>query len=112
MMTKKRIQVSMIAVVICLAAVGWSSNVEAACDNATFTCHDINWTKLGEVSVTCSEQLPFNALIPRCLPNFPVSTFASIDVCKSTYRAAVRACPNQAWPSGYAYSKCVSYPGY
>lgn len=80
------------------------------CSDATFRCYNSNGALLGDISVTCSIQLPFNSLTPRCMPNFPLSAFASIDACKTKYPTAHQACPNQAWPSGYAWSQCIHYP--
>jgi hypothetical protein len=102
--------------VIALVTFGWSSNVGAAgdsgCANATFNCFDRNNNQLGVVSVTCSLQVPFNDLTPRCMPNWGIKPFASVDECKKTYPKSFRACPNQNWPSGYSFSKCESYPSF
>ena len=101
--------------VISLVAVGWGSNAAAAeqtCDNAVFLCYGRDGAKLGEVSVTCSMQVPFNDLVPRCLPNFDTIVLPSIAACKKTYPLTARACPreDQHWPSGYGYSHCENVP--
>lgn len=104
-----------LVVVIFLVTVGWVSNAVAAaqtCDDAVFLCYDRTGAKLGEVSVTCSLQVPFNDLIPRCLPNFDTLIFPSVSACKKIYPASFKACPreDQHWPSGYGYSHCENFP--
>ena len=99
--------------VVSLVAVVWNANANAACENAIFSCYNSSGQKLGEISVTCSEKVPYGGFSPRCLPDLPFNAFASIDECKKTYPTVIQACPNvNTWPSGYAYSSCVKYPGY
>jgi hypothetical protein len=93
----------------------WISNAAAApaqqCEDAVFQCKNKAGSILGTVSFTCSLQVPYNELMPRCMPNFPQGKiFPTMDACRDKYPTAFEACPTQPWPSGYAFSQCVRYP--